>query len=115
MSTLTTRIAGYKFTIVRDGERALGMFNTFDPSNNVQSIHDLPTELRSTFSQAQGQTLPILAGAVAATEDLHSRVAWSANRHDYNDSGEQCRCDNCTIWDGLFGRKFQEGRKVSWV
>lgn len=74
MSTLTTRMAGYQFTIRTCADGSVeGAF-----VNDTPAL-ELPYELRSTYSNRDGCTVGILCAAVDAAE---SYLEWVAIERD---------------------------------
>ena len=114
MSTLTTRIAGFKFEIKSDqGKpgRYVGMF--FAEKNGERTTFmDLPYDMRSTFDGTQVQF--ILAAAEDAVSTAFAVVKHAAFSHDYSVAG-QCFCDDCKTYDAMFSRQYCADRRVTWA
>ena len=114
MSTLTTRIAGYKF-VVRSDEYTPGRyFGQFVAEKDGQrtSFMDLPYDMRSTFDGTQVQF--ILAAAEDSVNSAFAMVKHAAFSHDYTVEG-QCFCDDCHTYDRMFARQFCDDRRVTWA
>lgn len=111
MSTLTTRIAGYKFVIVQEpnSARKTGKFVHEFSDGRRGSFMDLPFELRSTYSQKDGQTIGILAGAVDAVKTLEDKLAHTSLMHEY--IRVPCNCESCEEYNVLVGRRYIVGRE----
>lgn len=100
MSVLRTRVAGFLFEIrtYADG-RAVGMFLAEKENNERTTFMDLPFDLRSTFAQESGQTLPILMAAENAVVSFLNET----NSH-YSFCEKGSTCEDCTIFDATIDR-----------
>ena len=101
MRTMTTRVGGYKFVIETNGTMVIGEFD----AENGDGM-SLPFELRSCYTNNNGQTIGILAAAIGAVETLTERVNYTADSHNYFYRGcaVACECESCQIADALFDR-----------
>ena len=105
--TLTTRVGGYKFVIETNGTHVIGEFD----AENGDGM-SLPYELRSCWTNNNGQTLGILAAAVSAVATLNDRVTNTiAFCECYRDKNT---CDNCRIESRLHARQFSLLRGHGW-
>lgn len=107
MSTLTTRIGGYLFRVITElNGRKTGAFFAESVDGRRTSFMDLPYELRSTYSQADGQTYPIILAATHAVDELYARVDNVAGMHHYDDEHDQFECETCKIADAMVYRMY---------
>jgi hypothetical protein len=111
MSTLRTRIGGYLFLITteEDGRRT-GAFCAESTNGERTTFMDLPFELRSTYSQKDGQTIGILASAIDAVDTLDARTTYAAETHEGG-----CSCEACRISLRIMDRQFAKGRGCAWM
>ena len=129
MSTLTTRIAGYRFTmrpatgeeiashratsqeqgwtLCPDYSRAM-VGNFVSETGNVM---DLPFELRCTRMLVSPDIM--LQLFETDVEILRERVGDVASRHDwfYGGCNTPCGCESCVIANAMFAREHMAGRK----
>lgn len=107
MSTLVTRIAGYKFQI--DTHPTAGANGAFVAE--AGGFMALPYELRSTYHQSEGQTIGILAAAFGAVAELRDRVNETEAHHQYD--SRDCGCAACTISLRIYERENVTGRSIA--
>lgn len=116
MSTLTTRIGGYKVVMVpateeqkdshRETAKQMGWSPTTDYSRATfarfvsedDDVMSLPFELRSTIMALNPEY--ILQFMAQHYEDLTERVTQASNDHNYD-----CNCDCCKIEFALYCRE----------
>ena len=133
MSTLTTRIAGYK-VVVRpatteeiESHKATCVkmgWSTLDSRGYSRAVHasfvsdtgdvmDLPYELRATLMTVNPEF--VLGMMASHVEDLAERVEYTSQDHGYHYAGD-CGCDECMIADAMSFRKFYalRGSSNSW-
>ena len=105
--TLTTRIGGYKFVIETNGSQAIGEF----VAENGDGM-SLPFELRSCWTNNNGQTTGIFAAGVSAVETLIERCSAFSGICECYRAAETC--ERCKIDSALLARTMLHLRGHYW-
>ena len=124
MSTLTTRILGYK-VVVRpatqeeiESHRATSIRMGWRMGDYSRAVHasfvsdtgdamDLPFELRSTLMTVNPES--VLGMMHNHVEELKDRVDYESIMHDMGN--HPCHCESCEIMSALMVRAYAPGRK----
>lgn len=127
MSTLTTRILGYKVVVRPATQEEIAShratcqkmgWSTPDSPGYSRAVHaefvsdtgdvmDLPFELRSTLMTVNPEF--VLGMMHNHVEELRERVDYESIMHDMGN--HPCHCESCDIMSALMVRAYAPGRK----